>query len=452
MANRDKKKTLTRKQHSRIEIENRQRKYILIGSIAIVVVVIITIVVGIIIEGIIKPKQPVARVGEISINTSEFQSYTRYQRFRLVNEYLSTYQFIQGMGDPNSASYFESYLMQIQSKLEPEILGLDVINLMIEDEIIRLEAERLGITVSKDEVDQRLQGAIFQYYPLGTPTPNPTSITLPSPTLSSIQKTLIPPTPTEVITSTEILDEENVIIDGVEESPGEESEIATPTLMPTNVVPTPTTYTENAYKKDYNDYIRYLNNYARIDEEDVAAFFEKQILRELVEEAVITDLPKEEEKLWARHILFRDEETGETQAQAFLDRINSGEDFIQVAEELSINSSEDEETGSSIVFEDLGWFGEGMMVEPFELAAKTLEIGEISEPVQTSFGWHIIQLLGRDVQPRSQSNIDQLRTQAFQVWLTQKRAEYEIDISQDWINLVPEEPDIPEQAKIQTEP
>ena len=452
MANRDKKKIITRKQHSRVELEHRQRRYILIGAIAIVAVVVITITVGIIFEGIIKPRQPVAQVGDTAITTGEFQSYARYQRFRLVNEYLSTYQFIQGMGDPNSASYFESYLMQIQNELEPEVLGLNIINQMVENEIIKKEAVNLGIEVPDSEVERRVQAAIFQYYPMGTPTPESTSPILPTPTLSDLQMTLIPPTPTAVITSTQIENTEDEDQSDDVEPPVEEIDEATPTLMPTEILPTPTAYTEKAFNKNFNEYIRYLNSYARIGEDDIFYFYENAILRDLLAEAIVTDLPQEEEKLWARHILFRDEETGKAQAQAFLDRINAGEDFVTTAEELSTTATEDEVTGSIIVFEDLGWFGEGMMVEAFEATAKTLEVGEISGLVETSFGWHVIQLLGRDVQPRSQANIDQLRTEAFQAWLAQKRIEYKVDISQDWINLVPEEPDIPEQAKLQPVP
>jgi len=41
---------------------------------------------------------------------------------------------------------------------------------------------------------------------------------------------------------------------------------------------------------------------------------------------------------------------------------------------------------------DLGYFGRGMMVKPFEDAAFSMEIGEVSQPVQTQFGWHLIQL------------------------------------------------------------
>ncbi len=451
MANREKKKNLTRKQHSRLEKERTQRKLILIGTIIVIAVVIITVVVGVVTEEIIKPRQPVAEVGDTSITTGEFQAFTRYQRFQLVNEYLGTYQYVSQMSDPNTASYFESYLLQIQSQLNPEILGLNVINQMVEDVIIKKEAERLGIEVAKQEVEQKIQESIFQYYPNGTPTPGPTRPVYPTPTLSYLQLTLVPPTPTIVIseTMTETSGSDEAVDNG--ELADNESDATTPTLMPTEILPTSTAYTEKAYTQNYDQYFSYLRSYARLDEKEIYDYFEMVILREKVAEAVITDLPKEEEKLWARHILFQDTDTGKEQAEEFLKRIKAGEDFVTVAEELSANPPKDEEVGGTIIFEDLGWFGEGSMVETFEAAAKALEVGEISDPVQTSFGWHVIQLLGRDVQPRSQTSLDQLREQEFQIWITKKRAEYEINISPDWISLVPEEPDIPEQAKIPTD-
>ena len=91
------------------------------------------------------------------------------------------------------------------------------------------------------------------------------------------------------------------------------------------------------------------------------------------------------------------------------------------------------------------------MVAPFDAVARSLEVGEISDPVQTSFGWHVIQLLGRDTQPRERADIDRLRQESFDVWLAGKRAEAQVDINPDWISVVPDEPDIPEQMKIDTQ-
>jgi parvulin-like peptidyl-prolyl isomerase len=323
---------------------------------------------------------------------------------------------------------------------------------MIENVFIREEAERLGIEVSQEEVEAFIAETMFQYYPDGTPTPAPTDPVFPTPTFSALQMTLTAPTTTAVITETTAVESEAV-------EPEDTSDLAESVdsgevePAPTEVLPTPTIYTESAYNQNYKDFISYIRNYARVSEADIYEIYENFILRERVAEAVITDIPLEEEKLWARHILFQDPETGEGEARAFLDRIEAGEDFVTVAEELATVLPEpvDEETAPAptVIFEDLGWFGEGTMVDPFDQAARLLSIGEISQPIQTDFGWHIIQLLGRDVQPRSQADIDQLREQAFQEWLTALRLENEVNITQDWVSAVPLEPDIPETIKIQ---
>jgi parvulin-like peptidyl-prolyl isomerase len=453
MANREKKKIVTKKHLARVEREEIQRRFIIIITIAIVAAVVILTVVGFIIEGFVKPSQPVAQVNDTAISTKEYQAWIRYRRYLLVNEYLSTYQFLQEMGDQSSFSYFEPYLVQIQNELEPGILGLNAINEMVENVLIRDEADRLGIQVSQQDVETRMMETIFQYYPDGTPTPAPTSIILATPTLSALQMTLIPPTPTEVVTSTETIESEaptesvnaDEVADAGETTDAQEAVEA----VPTAVLPTPTAYTENAYNENYNNYMSYIKTYARVTEADIYDFYEILTLRERVSEAVITGVSSEEEKLWARHILFQDEETGETEARGFFALIEAGEDFATVAEEIAAEASSEDPEGITVRFEDLGWFGEGAMVEPFDAAARELEVGEISQPVQTSFGWHVIQLLGRDVQPRNQADIDRLLFEAFQAWLDAKRTEAVVDITPDWISVVPQEPDIPEQAKLQ---
>ena len=88
----------------------------------------------------------------------------------------------------------------------------------------------------------------------------------------------------------------------------------------------------------------------------------------------------------ASHILVKTED----EAKKLLEEISSGKSFADLAEEYSLCPSG--QNGG-----DLGYFGRGMMVKSFEDAAFALgEIGEISSPVQTQFGWHLIQLTGKD--------------------------------------------------------
>ncbi|MBN9885920.1 peptidylprolyl isomerase [Salipiger abyssi] len=83
----------------------------------------------------------------------------------------------------------------------------------------------------------------------------------------------------------------------------------------------------------------------------------------------------------ASHILVETED----EAQALVEELEGGADFAELAKEKSTGPSGP--NGG-----ELGWFGAGMMVAPFEEAVKELEPGAISAPVKTQFGWHVIKL------------------------------------------------------------
>lgn len=84
----------------------------------------------------------------------------------------------------------------------------------------------------------------------------------------------------------------------------------------------------------------------------------------------------------ARHILVKDEKT----AKDMKAQLDKGADFEKLAKENSIDPGTVENGG------DLGWFGPGQMVPEFEEAAYNLNVDEISKPVETQNGWHVIQL------------------------------------------------------------
>lgn len=100
----------------------------------------------------------------------------------------------------------------------------------------------------------------------------------------------------------------------------------------------------------------------------------------------------------ASHILVETEE----EAQALIEELAAGADFAELAAERSIGPSGP--NGGQ-----LGWFGAGMMVPSFEEATFALEVGEVSAPVQTQFGWHVIVL--NDTREQAPPALEQVRAE-----------------------------------------
>ena len=88
------------------------------------------------------------------------------------------------------------------------------------------------------------------------------------------------------------------------------------------------------------------------------------------------------EKIRCAHILVEKESL----AKEVIEKLNKGESFARLAEQYSMDGSR--KRGG-----DLGFFGKGMMVKEFEKAAFALKKGEVSGPVRTEFGYHIIKRL-----------------------------------------------------------
>jgi parvulin-like peptidyl-prolyl isomerase len=113
-------------------------------------------------------------------------------------------------------------------------------------------------------------------------------------------------------------------------------------------------------------------------------------------------------------------------------RIVDGEDFATLAQEYS------DDTSSAVNGGDLGWFGRGAMVAPFDEAAFGLEIGQVSEPVKTDFGYHLIEVTAKDAaRPKEATALEQERAQAYQTWLQEQVAATPIDRPSDMLSMLP---------------
>jgi len=116
----------------------------------------------------------------------------------------------------------------------------------------------------------------------------------------------------------------------------------------------------------------------------------------------------QEKQVKASHILVETEE----KANEIKKKLDDGEDFAKLAKENS-NDTQNKDSGG-----DLGFFGSGQMVKEFEDAAFTLKVGEISAPVKTEFGYHIIKVT--EVKDAQEANYEQSKAQIKEILFDQK--------------------------------
>lgn len=443
--NPEKPRIITRKHLVGLERERFYNRILMIGTIVVVGAVLLLVSWNWIAQNFLQPGQTVASVEDTQIKGRDFIARTKLYRAQLVSNYMATYQEYAYMSqlfgsDPTTQgqidSQYQNQLQTYQYQLSPEVVGQLAINELVDDELLKLEAADMGVTVSSAEVENRVQ-ELFQFFPNGTPTvqlETPTSI--PTSTLSAAQLAIISATPTASETPT---------LTGSETATPTASE--TPTAAPTteqtagpSLTPTATAtvYTLEGFQSALAKYAETVG----VTEDDFRAVIYSSLLRDAMTDALTVDLPHTQEQVWARHILVGTVE----EAESVLARLDGGEDWSALAAELSLDTSNKDSGG------DLGWFPKDQMVEPFANAAFDMRIGEISDPVQTDFGFHIIQVLGHEDHPLSSDQYDQLRQQTFLDFVASLRTKYQWTVDDAaWKAMAPDQPDIPADSQLQTQ-
>jgi foldase protein PrsA len=369
---------LTRKQRSRLEEERRMQR-ILIWGVSIVGVLIIGVLgYGIVAEQIIGPREPVAIVDESPITTAEFQARVKFRRLQLQNQLRYLYQQQQALATQDSEStgqsfqeYIQGQISNLESQLAPEnaeVIGEQVLNQMIQEKLVQQEVERRDIEVTPEEVQDEIHAG-FGYNPDATPAP-----------------AVSPP-----LTSTESLT----------------------TSQPTPV-PTPTQMTQADFRELYNRYMREGLRPLGISEQQYRSWIKVSLLTERLKEDMKEELPPEAEQVKLRFLSVNSEE----RANELVQRLDNGEDFDALAEEIQ---TDEEEPGYS---NELSWLPKELLESRLgkELAdrAFSLDAGDHSESIamgEENPSYYVIEVTGHQVRELEDPVRERMAADAFQTWL-----------------------------------
>lgn len=409
-----------------------QRLVILGVGLALGIAAIIFII-AFVVATLITPNQAVATVNGETITVTEFQNRARLERALLnnqLNQAVSLYRQFGATDEQISQQLFGQppYSTWLNEMQVPDQLGNRIINEMVEDELMRQAAAARGITVSTEEVDAKIQD-FFGYDPnadLFTATPTLTPTVTRTPFVSPTPSPAPTSTPTTIPTAT---------LEATAEVTAEATADFTPTFTPfPSATPTSTpNATERAdqFNTQREDYFSYLRSTARVDDATIRRYFESQLLREKLGEALLEGRAT---GMWvsARHILVATQE----EAQQVIDALNAGESFAGLASRLSTDTTSAARGG------ELDWTQISGFVTEFADAARTAEIGAFVGPVQTEFGYHVIQVRAREDRPLDESQLQEEQDREVTSFLDELRdaPETNVEIYDSWIDFVPTAP------------
>ncbi len=282
MPNEQGKKPVLHKKHvARLQREQQQGRIILYTFFGILAAVVLLLVYGWLDIKYFQANRPVAKVGDVEILVKDFEPRVRLQRQQLLSQY-NLYSQYQQFGMDVSAQ-----LQQIEGSLgQPTIVGQTVLDQMINEELVRQEAAKRGITVDEAELDEAVKTA-FNYFPNGTPSPTvtPTQVTqpaAPAEAFAVVTKTP-PPTSTPAPTSTP---------ESAPTATATTAPSATPTATagPTSTPePTATPYTLEGFQTELDAANGRMVKLG-FDDEIFRKFFEAQLLETKLREVIAADV------------------------------------------------------------------------------------------------------------------------------------------------------------------
>ena len=409
----------------RREIEARRQRNIRWGLGIATVAVLLVIAGGILWDNVIKPRQTLARVGDTAITREDYWKVRAYDLAEQAEQYQQLAQFVA----PEQQSQYINLAQQALAQL-PAVWGsLDVdattLGNMIDDQVYLQGAPELGIALTPEEVRTF---ALNRFAPFDAPliavSPTPTFTAERAAMATSTAAALAlgaagtpgPATPVGAGTP--------AVVEGTPlplATPVASANSATPVATPAipiatplpGATPSPADARATA-EAGFAQFEEVLFPIAHLNEADYDRLIAApELAQRRVRETLSAEVGQGAPQVHAAHILVATQQAAD-EARA---RIEAGEAFADVAREVSTD------TGTAPNGGDLGWFTHEEMVPAFADAAFSLPVGEVSQPVASEFGWHLIEVLERDADhPLTNAQITRLQDAAVTTWLAQERA------------------------------
>ncbi len=355
---------------SRHEREVRAQKYLVMGMASIALLIVAILAFGYWRENVAKNSEPVATVAGQSIPLESYARKLDFRRKSVEQQIQSMQMQLSTFSDSEELmNYFRQQIQQLQFTL---LLAPDqTLDQMIDEVLIRQEAARRGIAVTQEEIDQEIEKSF------GDP---PALEAAPEPTAEAAAAGEAQPT--------------------IAAEPS-------PTSAPATPEPT----------ADVQARVSEVQGFYGLSDVEFRSLIEMQVLYQKLQEAMGAEVSTTADQVHARHILVNDE----AKAKELVEKLRGGASFDELAKAESTDPGTKEQGG------DLGWFAQGMMLPEFDAPAFSLEPNTISDPVQSTYGWHIIEVLEKEQNRQlDEYALESKKSGAISEWLGTARTSPEV--------------------------
>ena len=418
------------RRRSRRDQEARYQRLFYITMAACAGLIILILGAGAVYEYMIKPNQVLAEVNGHEIKRRDYWQYQSIVLYQQARQYESFAMQTSGQQQQQFLQFAASFDAQRDDVWGSTDVSDITIQQMIEDQLYLDGAESLGIVVTDEQAQQF---ALNQFAPpnapLMTPQPSPTMIperaqmaTETAAALATEQSIAMgTPVASPVASPVAGTPQATPVTDGTPVSTPVVEGTATPESTPTREDAL------TAAEAEYDIFQENVFDDAHLSEDDYIRLWARpQMTRQLVDYQLTSQVPQVAEQVNAQHILIATQD----RANQVHEQATGGADFTALAKSSSTD------TATAATGGQLGWFTRLEVDPAFADAAFALEPGQISEPVQTPFGWHIIKVNEKDPErPLNDSQYNLAATDAIDTWLEQQRAQS--DISSDYDEPTP---------------